>query len=107
MLHYAAGIFGCSWLYHAYHFNRRAIRNAGLEPPQLADAFTEAGEGVRGVIDGRRVAAGRQEWVADVIGCSTAAAQDDSHAASTATVVYVGMEGRGIIGSLAFKDSLR
>jgi P-type Cu+ transporter len=77
--------------------------------PQLADAFTEAGEGVRGSIGGRRVAAGRREWVADVIGCdATAPAQQDgSHAGSAETVVWVGQEGRGIIGSLAFRDSLR
>lgn len=83
--------------------------SAGLEPPQLADAFTEAGEGVRGRIGGRRVAAGRREWVAGVIGrdATAAAQQAGSEAESAATVVWVGQEGRGIIGSLAFRDSLR
>lgn len=33
--------------------------------------------------------------------------QDGSKAESAATVVWVGQEGRGIIGSLAFRDSLR
>lgn len=83
------------------------LQFAGLMPPQLADAFTEAGEGVRGNVDGCRVAVGRREWVTGIVGGRDTAGQDDSHAASAATVVYVGLEGRGIIGSLAFRDSLR
>jgi len=59
------------------------------------------------------VQVGRREWVEGVVDPAAAAdadsgaAQDDRHAASPATVVYVGVEGRGVIGSLAFRDSLR
>ncbi len=86
---------------------------AGLAVPQLEDAHTEAGEGVRGSIGGLRVAAGRQEWVQAVVGQPTDCAahtppeRQDNRAAPAATVVHVGVEGRGLIGSLAFKDSLR
>jgi cation transport ATPase len=41
------------------------MRNApaDLQVAQLQEAQTEAGDGVRGLLDGRLVAVGRQEWV--------------------------------------------
>ena len=38
---------------------------------------------------------------------SPAELSNDISAASSETVVFVGMEGRGIVGSLGFRDSLR
>jgi len=90
-----------------------AAQHQGLPLLQLDGAHTEAGEGVRGFVDGLAVAVGRREWVQGVVSSaqhiapSAAERMSESSAASSETVVYVGVEGRGIIGSLGFRDSLR
>lgn len=88
----------------------------GIAVPALHDAFTEPGAGVRGVLDGQRVAVGQLHWVQAAVGGGGASSsrQDGSSsrlsfekASAGQTVVYCGVEGRGVIGALAFADSLR
>lgn len=87
---------------------------AGIEVPALHEAFTEPGAGVRGTLDGRRVAVGQLHWVqAATAGAhssgqgSTPAGHSFEDGVAGQTVVYCGVEGQGVIGALAFSDSLR
>lgn len=88
--------------------------HSGIVVPALQDAFTEPGAGVRGVLDGQRVAVGQLHWVQAAVGGTSSGSQDSSlshlsfeEASAGQTVVYCGVEGQGVIGALAFADSLR
>lgn len=86
---------------------------AGIEVPALHEAFTEPGAGVRGMLDGRRVAVGQLHWVQASVGGALSSQGPSpwggSFEASLAgqTLVYCGVEGQGVIGALAFSDTLR
>ncbi|CAL8460709.1 g240 [Coccomyxa elongata] len=105
----------------------RAAGAAGIEVPGSRDASTVPGSGVRATVDGSRVFVGKREWVEQQLAATTsnhAGSEDRSHshtAASTraaasrsgdegqegTSMVHVGVEGRGLVGSLSFRDTLR
>ena len=108
-----------------------------MQVPQAQDSTTEPGCGVKATVEGQAVAVGRLDWVQHQarINSNSAASSstdssmhssssrsssssdsaerersDDSELASSLTgqsVVYVGLEGRGVIGALGFSDTLR
>ncbi|MFM9135541.1 MAG: heavy metal translocating P-type ATPase [bacterium] len=87
----------------------RAIAS-GLDVEPATDFRNERGLGVRGLVNGVRVAAGRPEWVAEAIGAPEVPAglrrRIDEAEASGRTVVAVGWEGM-VRGALVVSDSVR
>ncbi|CAF1775067.1 unnamed protein product [Brassica napus] len=92
-----------------------------LETPETRGQLTEPGFGTLAEIDGRLVAVGALEWVAnrfhkkndssDVVKLENYLDRKLSSTSLTSryskTVVYVGREGEGIIGAIAISDCLR
>ncbi|KAJ0266535.1 Copper-transporting ATPase PAA2 [Hirschfeldia incana] len=92
-----------------------------LETPETRGQLTEPGFGTLAEIDGRLVAVGALEWVAnrfnkkndssDVVKLESYLDHKLSSSSLTSryskTVVYVGREGEGIIGAIAISDCLR
>ncbi|GIM14916.1 hypothetical protein Vretimale_17775, partial [Volvox reticuliferus] len=74
---------------------------------------TAAGRGVRAQVDGLWVAVGRREWALEAIGGGAAAAETlltappPEAVAPGATSVWVAAEGRGIVGRIWLRDTLR
>lgn len=52
------------------------------------------------------MAVGKSEWVAERT-CGEASSSGKSHELEGKTVVYVGVQGEGVVGHLAFSDVLR
>lgn len=79
----------------------------------MAECSSEAGAGATGVIEGRRVAVGQLPWVQRQLGITDMHAVASSSGSSGEapplgqTRVHVGVEGQGVVGHLAFSDSLR
>ncbi|EFJ44076.1 hypothetical protein VOLCADRAFT_95682 [Volvox carteri f. nagariensis] len=94
-------------------------RRRGLgTPPMVEAAATAAGRGVRARVDGRWVAVGRREWVLEAVSggradAAAAAAEPTltapppEAAAAGATSVWVALEGRGVVGRIWLRDTLR
>ena len=68
------------------------------------NSVTEPGEGVCGVVEGEEVFVGRKSWVERNLGSYILDTQAHGNAQTT---VWVGVKGRGLIGSMEFKDTLR
>ncbi|DBA65639.1 TPA: hypothetical protein ACH3X2_002698 [Trebouxia sp. C0005] len=111
-----------------------AANKANLQVPQAQDSTTEPGCGVTAIVEGQTVAVGRLDWVQHQIrirshssassssttttndtnsnnsdGSSQNADSDSSIGSgmSGQSVVYVGLQGQGVIGALGFSDTLR
>ncbi|BDA41935.1 probable copper-transporting ATPase SynA [Coccomyxa sp. Obi] len=100
---------------------------AGIEVPGSRDASTVPGSGVRATVDGSRVFVGKREWVEQQLAettsnhvgnedrlhshpaasTSAAASRSGDEAQEGTSMVHVGVEGRGLVGSLSFRDTLR
>ena len=87
----------------------RAIAS-GLNVTPATQFRNERGLGVRGVVDGVEVAAGRPQWVAEVIGASVVPpalqGRIDAAEEAGATVVAVGWAG-AVRGALVVSDTVR
>ena len=87
----------------------RAIAS-GLDVTPASDFRNERGLGVRGMVDGRLVAAGRPEWVAQTVGGAgipaDVRARIDQAEGGGSTVVAVGWDG-AVRGALVVADSIR
>lgn len=78
--------------------------------PAATESSTEPGQGVRATVGGKVVAVGKLDWVQSQAGSSHSSVpmseaqqwQDQGQ-----TVVYVAQSGDGLLGALAFSDSLR
>ncbi|KAL0017965.1 hypothetical protein WJX77_000120 [Trebouxia sp. C0004] len=107
-----------------------AANKANLQVPQAQDSITEPGCGVTASVEGQTVAVGRLAWVqhqtrinSHSSATSSSATSDtnsngsDSQDADSGSsigsgmsgqsVVYVGLQGQGVIGALGFSDTLR
>ncbi|KAG2433172.1 hypothetical protein HYH02_012715 [Chlamydomonas schloesseri] len=97
-------------------------RRRGLAAPPAAEAAaTVAGRGVRARVDGRWVAVGRQEWALEAVSSNGAAASNAGANVAAATLtapppeasvagassVWVAVEGRGLVGRIWLRDTLR
>ncbi len=85
-------------------------RAAGHDLPPVVGFASEAGLGVTGEVEGRRVAAGREAFVLDAVGAAElpaelAAAREEAADAGR-TVVYVGWDG-AVRGALAVADTVK
>lgn len=95
---------------------------AWLQVPQAQDSTTEPGCGVRASVEGQAVAVGQLHWVQQQarIQSNSSASSSNSSSSSSSTdesdlgvglsgqsVIYVGLEGRGVVGALGFSDTLR
>ncbi len=102
-----------------------------MQVPQAQDSITEPGCGVTATVEGQTVAVGRLDWVqhqtrinshssasssstsgvnSDNSDSSSQSADSDSSIGSGMSgqsVVYVGLQGQGVIGALGFSDTLR
>ena len=87
----------------------RAIAS-GLDVVPATEFRNERGLGVRGVVDGVEVAAGRPRWVAEIIGASEVPSmlqeRIDAAEETGATVVAVGWAG-AVRGALVVSDAIR
>ena len=92
--------------------------------PQAQDSITEPGCGVSATVEGRKVAVGKLDWVqqqarltSHSLASSSSSSMDSGNGSdsnspmgrgmSGQSVVYVGLEGQGVIGALGFSDTLR
>ena len=104
--------------------------------PQAQDSTTEPGCGVTATVEGQTVAVGRLDWVQHQTRINSHSSASSSSSSSSATsdtnsngsndssqnadsdssigsgmsgqsVVYVGLQGQGVIGALGFSDTLR
>ncbi|KAK9827103.1 hypothetical protein WJX74_006457 [Apatococcus lobatus] len=77
--------------------------------PAATDSSTEPGQGVRATVGGKVVAVGKLEWVQSQAGSSHSQPMSDAQQWQDQgqTVVYVAQSGDGLLGALAFSDSLR
>ncbi|KAG7672560.1 putative Copper-transporting ATPase PAA2, chloroplastic [Nannochloris sp. 'desiccata'] len=82
---------------------KQAAANEGLLLPSASNSYTEPGEGVFAVVEGRGVYVGRRSWVESRVG----AVSPLPNSGSKSTTVWVGVDGRGIAGKLEFSDTLR
>ncbi|KAG2446299.1 hypothetical protein HXX76_000887 [Chlamydomonas incerta] len=92
-------------------------RRRGLAAPPAAEAAaTVAGRGVRARVDGRWVAVGRQEWALEAVsgGAASASGADvaltpppPEASVAGASSVWVAVEGRGLVGRIWLRDTLR
>ena len=64
------------------------------------------GKGVKGVCDGRLTAVGSPDFVREVVGCNFGDPEQRPGTAAN-TEVYVGVEGRGVVGRISLVDSIR
>ena len=87
----------------------RAIAS-GLDVVPATEFRNERGLGVRGVVDGVEIAAGRPRWVAEIIGASEVPSmlqeRIDAAEETGATVVAVGWAG-AVRGALVVSDAVR
>ncbi|KAL2926810.1 Copper-transporting ATPase PAA2 chloroplastic [Bienertia sinuspersici] len=94
--------------------------SCGLQIPSTSGQITEPGFGTLAEVDGRLVAVGALEWVSerferknqsDITQMEHAlmleSAKPTSSLDKSVTVVYVGREGEGVIGTIAISDILR
>ncbi|MGH2825913.1 MAG: heavy metal translocating P-type ATPase [Actinomycetota bacterium] len=77
----------------------------GLELEHVAGFEAVTGLGVRGVVDGRSVLAGRRAFV-EGVACSEVAQQVDALVGEGKTVIWVGSDDR-IVGALAVADTIK
>jgi Cu+-exporting ATPase len=79
----------------------------GIEPVRVAGFEAPSGKGVFGMVDGRRVALGNADFLAE-LGISTAALQADAEGLreDAATVVFVALDGK-LAGLIAVTDPLK
>lgn len=107
----------------AYQLSSQASKHAHcVQVPNATDSTTEPGCGVTATVDGSRVAVGRLDWLQQqerIQSSSSASTSTNSSTSSSSSgsseesykagqsVVYVGVEGQGVIGSLGFSDTLR
>ena len=98
------------------YFTRRCLHAciAGMEVATPSTSQTAPGDGVWALVDGRKVAVGKREWVVQQVGeASTAAAapggfsSSSSRSDGTETEVWVGWDGQGLAGRLLLRDVLR
>ena len=87
-----------------------------MQVPQAQDSITEPGCGVRASVEGQAVAVGQLHWVqqqARIQSNSSASSSSSSDGSglgsglSGQSVIYVGLEGKGVVGALGFSDTLR
>ena len=91
-----------------------------MQVPQAQDSITEPGCGVRASVEGQAVAVGQLHWVqqqARIQSNSSASSSSSSSSSSVKSglgsglsgqsVIYVGLEGKGVVGALGFSDTLR
>ena len=87
----------------------RAIAS-GIDVTPAVDFRNERGLGVRGIVEGVEVAAGRPRWVADAVGATAVPAglqeRIDAAEETGATVVAVGWAG-AVRGALVVSDTVR
>ncbi len=96
------------------------VRVPQVQVPQAKDSTTEPGCGVTATVEGQLVSVGRLDWVqqqqARIQSNSSASSSSSSESHSDSTigsglsgqsVVYVGMQGKGVVGALGFSDTLR
>ena len=87
----------------------RAIAS-GIDVTPAVDFRNERGLGVRGIVEGAAVAAGRPRWVADAVGATAVPAglqeRIDAAEETGATVVAVGWAG-AVRGALVVSDTVR
>jgi Cu+-exporting ATPase len=95
----------------------------GFSPSTSAveNARTEPGKGASGIVSGEKVAVGAFEWVAEEVGINEASVSGQGvernlrdrvekgieDAAGSRTVVFVGVEGRGVVGAIGVVDAVR
>eukprot|EP00891_Asterochloris_glomerata_P000481 jgi/Astpho2/481/Aster-03526 len=85
-----------------------AARQQQVEVPGAAATSTEPGLGARGTVGDQQVAVGKLDWVQQ-----QAQLDSNTHPESLGaslqgqSVVYVGVQGRGVVGALGFADTLR
>ena len=102
--------------------------------PQAQDSTTEPGCGVTATVEGQTVAVGRLDWVQHQTRINSHSSASSSSSSATSdtnsnssndssqnadsdssigsgmsgqSVVYVGLQGQGVIGALGFSDTLR
>jgi len=107
----------------------REAEGRGLSVPPVLDPRTEPGSGVMAVVQGSLVAVGKREWVEKACGDSIqrpgiqtssltrsnddggdgslGSASSSEGGSSSASVVWVGVQGRGVVGALELRDELR
>lgn len=89
-----------------------------VQVPNATDSTTEPGCGVTATVEGSTVAVGRLDWLqqqeriqssssASTSSSSSSKSSSDSSHQAGQSVVYVGLEGQGVVGSLGFSDTLR
>lgn len=89
-----------------------------LQVSQAQDSVTEPGCGVRANVEGQLVAVGQLHWVQQQarIQSNSSASSSNTNSSSDSdigsglsgqSVIYVGLEGRGVVGALGFSDTLR
>lgn len=83
-----------------------AAREGGGDIPPVQDFVVEAGRGVRGLVDGRRVALGSEAIARDLAGFTEWSERCNGLAAGGKTVFYLTLEEQ-ILGLLAVSDPLR
>jgi len=85
-----------------------AAEREGICPAGASSSVTVPGCGVTAMVDGTKVSVGTFEWVQEQTGSGALAGGEARGPSSSAeTQVYVGCEGRGIIGEMCFADRLR
>ena len=93
-----------------------AAADNATPPPPAADARTEPGRGAAGRVAGRLVAVGAAEWAADAVAGSASRAEALRDAAlarcapasrAAASLVFIAVEGEGLVGALAVTDAVR
>lgn len=98
--------------------NRARAEGFEASTSAAAEARTEPGKGASGIVSERRVAVGSFNWVAQEVGGEgTSRFVEDSlrarveqsveDAAGSRTVVFVGEQGRGVIGAIGVVDAVR
>ena len=106
---------------HHRLLERRVVSHAcNLQVPQAQDSITEPGCGVRASVEGQAVAVGQLQWVQQQArihsnlsassSSSSSSSSDESSLGSGLSgqsVIYVGLEGKGVVGALGFSDTLR
>lgn len=84
----------------------RAAQDRGAQPPDPDEFESQAGGGLRGVADGRRVVVGSAAWLnANHVETSPADERADQLAARGWSVVWIALDGRAA-GLLGFADQL-
>jgi Cu2+-exporting ATPase len=93
-----------------------AAADNSTPPPPAEDARTEPGRGAAGRVAGRLVAVGAAAWAADAVAGSASRADALREAAlarcapasrAAASLVFIAVEGEGLVGALAVTDAVR